>query len=356
MLPLAACQLIAGVDDITGVSRPVEAGSASNDAAGDGAPTCALSKPPKAPSFEDSDASAGVITLAMSEFTINGVAAYDLDDRCTGFDAAAPFSAPSCVAPNKLGYDRDLPGGGDDAVASALASALFNADLGQKATDEVNAGKSTNILSIAGYNGGSNVEHVQLKMSPSAGIFVCAGTACTHAKPSFDGGDVWSVVDNTPLSPANGYVVDDTLVVKADHLSFALIAGVVVLTDAVLTAKIDRSAGSIGLTDGIVAGRVPPDQVINAMRNVQTRGGIPNGQPFYVCENEKFYAVLQAAVCANRDLAPSSAEDNQGRPCEALSLAVGFKALPANADTSKAQPFPDNCADAAAGSRDVSCR
>lgn len=199
------------------------------------------------------------------------------------------------------------------------------------------------------YNGLPDDDEVRLAVIASSGLQ--SNTGCRDAapdtgaadaasdtgapveiQPRWDGCDDWSYLPDTPIIngvpnlTSKGYVRGGVLVVHSAALELDL--GVIDfrMNDAVATATIVPRDGGAGfaLVDAVVTGRsLASDLVATSARSSTNHA--------HLCDdkNKALMEVVRRQLCDGRDLPLRAVDDGRGKKCEALSVAVGFEALPA---------------------------
>jgi hypothetical protein len=133
-----------------------------------------------------------------------------------------------------------------------------------------------------------------------------------------DGGIVASIYD------PQAYVAHGVLVA---HLPLVLGLGITSIPlSVVLTATMTPLGGGGYRLDGQIAGRVSTHDIFAAVAAVRdpttTNGG-------FLCGNDSTFQRVKANICAQADINHDPSNDNRGAPCDALSFAAPFSALPA---------------------------
>jgi len=354
---LAACQLIVGVNDEEGLLRPDAATADVVDDIIVPEDPCKKLHPPLPPTADKIPADAGAqnYVLGVRRFYArkNGeVMGYDLDGRCTGIPGSTT-SDPPCTSSKGIMADAD--GGIDNALLTISESfAAFNgtnagSDLvGDLVNKQIDLGAFTNLIGLFGYNGLSNDDEITVHIVPATGLSSvgCDGGTLPEAGPQWDGCDTWAhspgkIVDGKDpvwTGAIKGYVADDVLVVQAQDLTFGLIGNELNTSDGMLTARIVRDgSGSIRMTDAVVAGRTPANELLSIVQLLELNGT-------RICESGQFLGLLRDSVCRARDLPLTQKEDGRGLSCGAISFAFGFEAEPVRLGT--AGMLPDVTCDA----------
>ncbi|MDB5216424.1 MAG: hypothetical protein JWO86_4351 [Myxococcaceae bacterium] len=344
---LAACQLLAGVDDEEGVARPDGATpEAGPDVAPEAGDPCAKVRPPPPPSLGSvSDAgSLGPQLFAFRTFLVRPSGAplgYDIDARCTGHPTSTTSEAPCIGAAN--GDTDDDDGGVDNSLGRVVEKSVpSDKDLaGNSLTSSVAKGNFTLLLEVFNYNGEPNDDAVSVAVitAPRLTANDCDGGLSEAGAPTWDGCETWAtsgveLLNELPTTNLlSGYVADDVLVVtprqKEQEIAFALGRTSLRLGEALATARIDRGGGSgpIRLKDGLLVGRVAADTLLAFFYRLEIGGTTA------LCEQGatgvSIEKTLRGTLCALRDVPLRAADDGKGSKCDALSFVLGFEAEPA---------------------------
>jgi hypothetical protein len=349
------------------VEAPVT--SDAGDAGADGPPPpCAEVFPPTKPAQDDpSDANdqSFVVALHTLDLGFGGDAGtspasfgYDLDLVYTCCDGGAE----SCKAASTGAQHCDENGGRDNSGGQLLGT-LASEDPGQfnatTISQRLQNGTYTIMLQILHYNGQANDTQVTAALFTSDGIATVGDAAPPPTK--WDGTDVWSIDQGSVLladaSPVVGkyadgvaYVSGGTLVM---HVSFPISLGTagtgslsVDLTGGVLTGQVEPAdAGTYRLTDGQIAGRWNVPELLGALQNLAIGSS-------YLCRGTVLYENVKGLICQAADIMTSPGDDKTGATCDAVSLAFGFTADPANigevvATPLKVSPCGDDAGDGA---------
>lgn len=343
------------LDGLTGGRADAGSGDAGSDAEVD-ARTCTLARQPERPGGNDDEA-AGALQFAVDAIRIDdgdgldGSIApshgLDLDLACTCPEPETCNPPPDASPPR---CDRD--GGTDNALARLFAALggiqpdAFGPDF---ATKSIRKGAYSMLMSIAGWNRKPNDPKVFASMYVSQGMegSVDGGGAV----PQFDGNDTWTVDPDslqqgdqnvgencqknfTACTPkyldSNAYVRDGVLVAHGDvPLSFSSDEGTVTieLTGLTVVAHIFENGDAADWhMDGELVGRWSTDKILTSL------GRVPiSGTP--LCQTTGFFDIARAQICPAADLARDPADDQKGKPCEALSAAIHFTATAAKLGT-----------------------
>jgi hypothetical protein len=363
MLSMLACQILAGIEirsesdagpdsfvvsdaghEASREDAPRDAKhEASHDATGDRATACQSALPPGPPTSDSSTGEAVTFTTALQSVWYDIATdagrglGYNLDDDCTC--EGTPMGPPSCVNDSSPNCDGD---GGRDYSANILLSqvdAVLGAGRGVAATfdSKIDNGQFTLLLEVGDYNLSDDDEHVILTAYVSGGLVVPDGGTNV---PQWNGKDLWTVDPRSttsysstpdggweyiPLYVATGYVTHGTLVAQMGTIELGVGQGSIALSDAVFVATIesDFATGSHTLT-GQVAGRVD----VRTIFSVAATFPDPTIDGSFYCGDDPTFGLIRSFVCGATDIMADAAADNLGLPCDGLSIAVGFKALP----------------------------
>ncbi|MEM9877025.1 MAG: hypothetical protein AAF928_19155, partial [Myxococcota bacterium] len=277
---------------------------------------------------------------------------YDLDGEC------GPDGPRSCTRPSFA--DRpasDGPDGIDNNLArmfgafSVLESSLTSEGL----SAGIAAGEWTILLAVRGYDGTADDPQVSVAILPSPGFRFDPCNGETDV-PQWDGTDRWPVHATSLLDdggdagggdgaggdgagacvgerdPAlnrprfvddNAYVANGTLVASLPVAGITLSGGdvpvTITLSSGFITARVEAGERGWTLRDGLLVGRWPSNDVLDAMSNIATANGS-------LCVGDSLYTELKRAVCGFVDIATN---DVPTAVCDAISFAVAFDALPA---------------------------
>lgn len=310
-------------------------------------PTCSFfSHPPPPP---DPNADAGDVDdlpptlFAVTRGTIDPVAVpgFDLDGVCTvpEEDGGEYPNVVSCRA-DTIVYD--LAGGADNALAlfsDRVAASGRDGGVEGMTNALIATGARTVLMQLRQYNG--------LLDDPAVTVDVLHGEGRTD---TCDAGDVdckegWNFdrvdrIAGTPTNTARGYVTNGRLVARFGR---GIVSAIRIpltpstslrLRGAILSAKLtklerDAEPPVLALTDGVLAGYVPREDVLHAVGPVKLgREADPA-----LCALPTFDSI-RAQICAFVDIADPPGDDPT-MPCNALSLGLGFSATPAFLDQSR---------------------
>jgi len=381
-----ACQVVAGIRRVEQVDAPVEdAGVAetSPPEASTGDPCAHVLPPPMPADDDDPNTSVPDFYLALRSVTLlaaNGAPlGFDLDGVCScdGRPLGANDGGQSCVGTQPF---CDADGGVDNQIATFAK--LFDITNPANVNRRIATGQQTSIVVIKRYNGRPNDRDVGFGIFTSEGIPAaqenpgCAdvGSADGYLFPGWCGKDRWTVSEAsvtamgggrfTPKSVGVGYVTNYRFVVSllgaADvpfagyrlALGSAISTGLLVPLGPQLT-PLDTSAGPPPrdqiafwrLDDGVIAGRVPTNEVLAAV-GILNDPGTDAAAPSHVCANPLLLAALKSEICNQPDInATSTLDFTAGAACNALSAAVGVTGGPVELDgLVSTKPNSNDCA------------
>lgn len=370
---LLACQIIAGIDEVEKVPRPVDAGEDADTGAPFVPDPCDHVRPPRDPANEDPGDELPDFVLALRTLSLvpsgdAGLPGFDLDGVCTCDERPGSIEAgaSSCVRPGKA---CDADGGLDNNGARLIEQLAFVPDVNESIniTSRINAGRQTLLVVISKYNGKANDKEVKLGLVPSDGIrqsdpsLRCKGSVKDpigdHYSSAWCGQDPWSIVPGTvvpangtplgftPTAVGTGYVADYKLVVRLETGTTGLPFGpsrlelgspetvmALVPLDENLQPRDKSRAPTIAekrlwrIESGVLAGRLPARDLLAAAGTIPTPG---SGGSEHLCRSGLF-TELKEIVCEDLDIARTRSFDFvANRACDALSMAVSFTADPA---------------------------
>ena len=255
----------------------------------------------------------------------------DLDGVCTCPDP------PSCVSPSKscdAPGGRDLAGNVEVGILDQYLATTKSGNVAKRIAD----GKLGFVIQLADYNGAADDTQVVVGGYISSGILVDGGA---FQPPSWDGHDVWNIDPTTSGGESNkgdagwtytplhfsseAYVTGGTLVARIPNVDLGLGVGKVGLTNAVLTARISPMGAGYRM-DGQLAGRVPTREIL-ALLAVFADPLSDSGFDLLCGQNPTFLQ-YRSTICQAADIT-SDPVAGPTAPCDALSVAVSFAALPA---------------------------
>lgn len=357
LLPAAACSLINSLDGYTGgvdaavdVAPPpsgtVETGPPPppRDAGQDGE-TCSPRKPPARPP-QGSVAGTSTFVVALSTFTLADskdpsrafADAYDLDGLCTCPGARA------CVPSTQAGV-CDLPRGVDNSFGEFWLVVESVIEQGGTAT-RVGRGDEGLVVRIKNYNDLPDDDLVEVAVFETFGAEVRADGGTGTLKR--DGSDLWtidsrSLLGGTPYLPVavdtRAYVTGGTVVaevkapIRVGDVTFPISVGY-------FTAKIVKKGELYALENGVLSGRFSASRFLTGLEAASSSTTGP------LCGENPIYKSVRDGVCRARDLPTDPTLDGKESPCDALSLAIGFAAEPAQLGRVMTAPtVPRPCGD-----------
>jgi hypothetical protein len=329
-----ACQWIAGIDDRT----VYDGGSITNDA---GMNPCLGANLPPNPGT----AGTGTLTFtaALSQIMLGQTDGgpyygFNLDRTCTCFLDASD----SCTRPNGEPRACDDPNGIDNYARRIFETinALPTGEDGGFITEAklnvaLQTGLSGALIQVSQYNGLPNDGEVTVT------VFGSVGYANYPTAPAFDGGDKWNI-DPTSASlkyqTNNAYVANNTLVASLD---FPIIIGSAVtqpvyiqLHSGLIVANLETNdAGVVTKMTGQLGGRWSPQDFLPSLQVVPD----PISPGSYLCGSDGTYQILKNIICTNLDVNEDPANDGTGA-CNAVSMGLGFVALPAQVGATVTPP------------------
>jgi len=319
---------------------------------------CDHAEPPLRPSQDDpSDAGGATYVIALDnvDFDLTGDAGdaapavgLDLDHTCT-----CP-GTKSCVAATSAGPQCDDSRGRDNAGGalikqfSAISSSELNAN---KVNTNLAKGANSMVLILTNYNETANDTKVSLAVLVSNGT-VPLDDAGTNPLPKHDGTDKWGIDPSSLIGSAPPYVAvnqDDSAYVAngviVAHVSFPFGLGPSVganflrVDGAYLVGTLTRTSTGYAVK-GYVTGRWDTRNILTGMAGMHD----PFNSGQFLCGSDSTYQALKSAICQGSDIARDSTSDNANAPCDALSLAVGITAEPAQlGGVLPGNPRPEPC-------------
>jgi hypothetical protein len=242
---------------------------------------------------------------------------YNLDQTCG--------CQPSCKPPAGASAPCDDEQTGIDNVAVNFSYGKLDFPSTIEARSNDNLGKGDNglLIELADYNGQADDSSVTLRLRTSQGTRASAAAGAPQIRPKFDGTDIWSV-ETTEAQAVPAYVRD--FVIVADNIEQSAIridADVQIrLNKAVFTAKLVPKDQTFELRDGIFAGSWP---IVEALKQIG-RLSLESGKP-PLCEDALTMGAVTQLACSAVDMRERT--PNAELLCNALSVAMGFDAVPA---------------------------
>ncbi len=390
--PALVAKLVASVTLVAAVTRglfacvdleslgngPPRDGAASGDETGtdEAGPAlpdpCAHVLPVGAPSADDDpDASLPPFVVAIDQAVLDPkqAAGYDLDGVCTcdRRPGAIADGGSLCVARSQV---CDLDGGVDNMVGVVAAASSPTTRLDTLPNRLVQTGERTVLFQIGNYNGLANDTDISVGVVLAEGIRVepagCPAAVYQDASarwtPGKCGTDSWSVSKASvitsgrllPLVTGTGYVnqyravVHLTAPVKVPFTAESAVSieqptltativplGVDMLPRDAAAPPTTAEARYYRLENGQLVGRVTIPNVLASLGSYR-QGGPDGGR---VCQNESVFDLVRTQICTNADLLRDPAAP-AGGTCDALSMAMGFTAIPALSDAIVDSPPP----------------
>jgi hypothetical protein len=269
---------------------------------------------------------------------------YDLDGVCTSETASE-----SCVPRGERAHP-DQAGGRDIAGNEFLGEALQGA-LNATNAGDINArigdGRLSYLIEVKRYNGTPNGQPLSVSFLGSNGLYAIEDGGIVNIRPSWDGGDTWTVdcrvngarcsgksTEVTWLADASissgafdprAYVTGSVLVAQFPSIELNVGLTSLAISNVLLTATISADVGGGGYRlEGQIAGRIAVRDAFSALARLRTEDG------GHLCgSDERFQKYVRPMVCSAADISDNPSKDGKGDPCEALSVALNFTALPA---------------------------
>ena len=287
---------------------------------------------------------------------------YNLDRTCT-----SSIATSSCAFDAGSPVPTDLANGIDNAGFSLFTtlsrySTTFDTNTINQGILE---GRYGAVIRIQEWNGLPDDDAVFVEVFPALGV---VNSGSDDGGVAFDSNDNWGIDARFRLYPASeysmnftskAYVAGGQLVAPFDRV---LKLGVLlsqdpkpldaVLSDAVITGQLvtDDDAGSSFLAGGIIAGRWNTASFLDQVRRIYVRNGNDIVRST-VCDEadagRKLYDVVKTFTCAGLDVHTDQTGDNQGLPCDAISVAAKIDGYRVNAKgTWMTYPsYDDRCID-----------
>ena len=317
---LAACQLIAGIDDrkvyVPDVGTPDTGGEAAVD------PCQQPDVPPPPSSLTSSGSDSVVITAALSRIMLGSTDGgpyygFNLDKTCT-----CP-QAESCTHSGSQ-QTCDDEGGIDNYARHIFEETNLTSE--SNLNNAVQTGLSGALIKISDYNGKADDAVVTVT------VYGSLGYESYPAAPKWDGTDRWTVDPgsaNGPYFTNNAYVAGSKLVAS---LNFPIIVGsaytnpvTIELVSGRIVADLQMNGTSLVKMTGLLGGRWDPARFLPSLQHVPD----PTLDGGWLCGTDTTYQFVKAVICANTDINADPQFDNQGGQCNAVSMGLGFEASPA---------------------------
>lgn len=339
---LWACGLIVGIDD-----RKVWTDGGIG-AEGGPADPCARVGYPDRPDLKTSGAADAVTLTAVLHKLNLGVDGtnfgFNLDKTCT---CPGPETCTRPPTAMKMACDKDgsIPSGvGADNAGVDIFRSFPDAGMLEKAfNDSLAMGIAGIMVQIQNYNGLKDDAQVRVSIYPLLKLAPDGGA------PKWDGSDSWVLDSNTIQNGVSIYTVSDAWVANGVLVasmnipvvigSSAVSAVRVDLKNGYLVANLELNGSGAGATlkrmSGELGGRWNASDFLTTLGNVPD----PTNPNVNLCKTDITYEFIKRVICDARDIT-SSGTDNQGQPCDAVSLALGFEATPAAAGPMEPAPKP----------------
>lgn len=343
-----SCQLIIGLERPEGTPPVLEGPEVD---AGPEDP-CKHSRGPKAPAKDDDLDTKKSYWFAAQHLTAplpkGGVpGGLDLDNACT-CGADLHDGGPSCVSSKPI---CDPDGGVDDSLGSILGDIASSVDIDPlgPVNSNVARGSRTLLLYVADYNGKANDTDVRVNFVNAGGLFTnigCDGNPRSldvtyrhdgtkrtpsdrdRYAPAFDGCDRWSPAKalgpgRIPGNLVRGYVRDHTLVVPFDEVALDVFGNRATVSNVLMVATLVPE-GERFRVEGVIAGRVPFEELLQAIGGGQVNQGFEDGGYRAACEDPFWALFMQQRLCDAKDVMAAASEDFLGRRCDAVSVQLSF--------------------------------
>jgi hypothetical protein len=349
-----------------------DAGDHPDAEAGAPADPCIHVNPVPAPDLDDSPGEMlPPFETAFDEVTVNPttVPGYDIDGLCTCDQGSISVGkgGGSCAGPSP---GCDLDGGIDNAAGLVEQGATGVLSFDRFPNRLIASGARSLLIQLAEYNGKANDKEVIVGTILSEGIREPGCATSTYDPdagiytPGRCGDDHWSsspgamIVTgsgNVPLVKGTGYVRDFHLVARIGNpvpVPFTASSDVT-FAGAVLTATVVplgedlkprdpsqeptvKERRLFRLENGVLAGRVGANELLHTIGTYQSGIGT-------LCKLGAAFDQVRTPICGAVDVRrePGSTP-NPALPCDALSAAFGFTALPAIAGAVSTAPPPDD--------------
>lgn len=351
-LATLSCQLLLGLEEPSGTA---EAPPPEEDAGEDPADPCDHALAPEPPAKDDDLDTKGTYWFAAQSVIVplsqtDGPPGFDLDDACT-CKPDRRDGGPSCVS-SKTACDLDR--GIDDSLGATLAEVSRFSPAGdaiKPVNQDLQQGSRTLLVYLTDYNGKANDTDVRVAFVNSGGLYTnvgCDGAArpleVTYGdvnddhtprgkdryRPAFDGCDHWAPEEGSfgtsgraPSILTKGYVSDHRLVVRVDEVATAIFGNRATIHSVLFVAKIAGEGSPLRL-EGVLAGRMPFEDLVQSLGGNQSGEGYDDGGYPAACEQGFWGLLAVPRLCAARDIMAASSEDFLGRPCDAVSINLGF--------------------------------
>lgn len=289
---------------------------------------------------------------------------FDLDGRCS-CTADVPLScvtAPGAIRPNHCDDEE----GRDNNLSIALAPLVVLAkdDPSELFSSSAEAGRWSVIIEVKGYSGELDDPRVEVATYGAVGFGGVGG-------PAWDGEDVWDVRADgyafdgrltrpEPLSfDPDAYVADGVMVARLPILDINLAVdvaeGLIRVSNAIVTAKVENRPNGIALVEGNMGGWITQRNALRFLASYRVAVPGPNGSTVIgLCnDGSTQYGIFRSAACRGSD-----GRIDEGSPdlaCNAISMGVGFTADPVKRGNIVDVPFPEPYCDEASDPRNDAC-
>lgn len=337
---------------------------------------CTLAGPPPRPDMSDPEEGetfvAAVRSVLWPDFASDDVQelapkdevpGFDLDGRCS-CTADVPLScvtAPGAILPNHCDDEE----GRDNNLSIALAPLVVLApgnDPSALFSDSAEVGSWSVIIEVKGYSGEPDDPRVEVSTFSAVGFGGVGG-------PAWDGQDVWDVRADSyafdgrltrpePLSyDPDAYVSGGVIVARLPildiNLRVELAGGLIRVSNAVVTAKLEQRATGVALVDGNVGGWITERDALRFLASYRY-SLTPGGDVVGICnDGSANYNIFRSAACRGADGRIDEGSPDQA--CNAISMGVGFSADPAQLGKIVDVPFPSPVCDEASDPRNDAC-
>ena len=293
---------------------------------------------------------------------------YDLDNICSCFqdDAGNPPVAESCTPRARTTQHCDGVGGRDNALAETVNQIPTGpVGFGTYITRILREGRGGLLMVLDGYNGEPNDDKVSLGFLPSHGKYrVVDGGPDADAQPEYVDADTtnrWSIAPDsyllrnnsgTPARLARGWVRDGTLVVLLPSTGLPLVGLQLSMEDAYLVAPLNLDDKTKPLIDrGTIVGRWGLKNLIESAGRFTV--SLTAQGPAQLCTQGSFFdPTFKNAICQTADINLFADADGKGKPCDAVSIAIGFRTENAEVGDFVDVPTVAECPD---GSVELTC-
>jgi hypothetical protein len=335
---------------------PVDATPGPDVAPSGDADTCAHRHWPARPASDDPSSTPSVEVIdALATLDI-GVEP-DGGPPPPGFDLDGVCTCPgpdSCRNTDTTKPHCDDDAGGDNSGGGLLrALGTFGVFNSTSIDQRLAQGYYGLLVDVRNWNGQPNDTNVSVAIYVSNGLDGIQD-AGAPVPPKNDGNDHWTVDpnsllggtnlddagvscdgDNTQCTPFyfddNAYVAGGVLVGSTDFpISLGGVAnnGTVVLdlSGSVITAQLVQTSVGWSMTNGLLAGRWSSSKLLSSLAALAD----PLATGSYLCGDDPTYQGVKAQICQAADITADPKLDSTGAPCDALSVAFAFTAVPAH--------------------------